>query len=98
MEHYRLLREKEEAHTRGELMGGGDRSERIRTYNYPQVILITKCTLVNAIFQDRVTDHRVGYTQTGVERILSGHDLEHIMDALQRHNEVDAPQPRVQFV
>lgn len=51
----------EEERTRGEtksnLLGGGDRSERIRTYNWPQ---------------DRVTDHRSKSTQHGVDALLSG--------------------------
>jgi len=54
----------EEERLRGEarssLMGGGDRSERIRTYNYPQ---------------DRVTDHRSKITKHGIESLLrGGHD------------------------
>ena len=36
-------------------MGGGDRSERIRTYNYPQ---------------DRVTDHRCKHSEFGIEKLL----------------------------
>lgn len=42
---------------RSALMGGGDRSERIRTYNYPQ---------------DRVTDHRSKTTRHGIESLLAG--------------------------
>lgn len=45
--------------TRGNLMGGGDRSERIRTYNYPQ---------------DRVTDHRSKDTKHGIDGLLAGGD------------------------
>jgi len=47
-------------------VGTGDRSERIRTYNYPQ---------------SRVTDHRVGLTLHRLEAVLDG-DLDEIMDAL----------------
>jgi peptide chain release factor 1 len=43
--------------TRSSLMGGGDRSERIRTYNYPQ---------------DRVTDHRSKHTTHGISKLLDG--------------------------
>lgn len=47
-------------------VGSGDRSERIRTYNYPQ---------------GRVTDHRIGLTLYRLESILNG-DLDEIIDAL----------------
>lgn len=47
-------------------VGTGDRSERIRTYNYPQ---------------GRVTDHRIGLTLHRLEAVLNG-DLDEIMDAL----------------
>lgn len=50
----------EEAKKRGDaknaLLGGGDRSERIRTYNYPQ---------------DRVTDHRSKQSEFGIVKLLS---------------------------
>src|SRR3954468_17749055 len=48
-------------------VGSGDRSERIRTYNFPQ---------------DRITDHRVGLNGHGIERVLSG-DLDDFTAALQ---------------
>jgi len=47
-------------------VGTGDRSERIRTYNYPQ---------------GRMTDHRIGLTLYRLESILNG-DLDEIFDAL----------------
>ena len=47
-------------------MGTGDRSERIRTYNYPQ---------------GRVTDHRIGLTLYKLEQILNG-DLDEVINAL----------------
>lgn len=47
-------------------VGTGDRSERIRTYNFPQ---------------GRVTDHRVGLTLHRIDAILDG-DLDEIMDTL----------------
>ncbi len=47
-------------------VGTGDRSERIRTYNYPQ---------------GRVTDHRIGLTLYKIESILNG-DLDELLDAL----------------
>jgi peptide chain release factor 1 len=49
------------------LVGSGDRSERIRTYNFPQ---------------GRVTDHRINLTLYKLERILSGDELREIVDAL----------------
>lgn len=47
-------------------VGTGDRSERIRTYNYPQ---------------NRVTDHRIGLSLNKLDKIMDGH-LEEIIDAL----------------
>ena len=47
-------------------IGTGDRAEKIRTYNYPQ---------------NRVTDHRIGYTTNTLDRVMNG-DLENIIEAL----------------
>jgi peptide chain release factor 1 len=49
------------------LVGSGDRSERIRTYNFPQ---------------GRVSDHRINLTLYKLDRILSGDDLGEVIDAL----------------
>ena len=48
-------------------MGSGDRSERIRTYNFPQ---------------GRVTDHRAGITTHSIERFMQGDGLDTFIDAL----------------
>ena len=52
-------------------VGTGDRSERIRTYNYPQ---------------NRVTDHRIGLTLNKLDRIMNG-ELNEIIDALILYNQ-----------
>ena len=57
---------REEAATRLAQIGSGERSEKIRTYNYPQ---------------DRVTDHRIGLTVHDLNRVLGG-DLSEFSDAL----------------
>jgi peptide chain release factor 1 len=68
----RLLQQKQEAQDnaisaeRKSQVGSGDRSERIRTYNYPQ---------------GRLTDHRIGLTLYKLEDILNG-DLDEVIDAL----------------
>ena len=54
------------ADTRKSQVGTGDRSERIRTYNYPQ---------------GRVSDHRIGLTLYKLEQILNG-DMDELIDAL----------------
>ncbi|MFZ0694670.1 MAG: peptide chain release factor 1, partial [Alphaproteobacteria bacterium] len=54
------------AQRRGQI-GTGDRSERIRTYNFPQ---------------GRVTDHRVNVTLYKIDRVLAGEALDEIIDAL----------------
>jgi peptide chain release factor 1 len=64
--------EKQRSELRSAAQGTGDRSDKIRTYNFPQ---------------DRVTDHRVGVTVTGVERVLSGEFLSDIVDALIKSDE-----------
>ena len=55
-------------------VGTGDRSERIRTYNYPQ---------------GRLTDHRIGLTLYKLEQILNG-DLDEVIDALITHYRAEA--------
>ena len=62
------LEEKEakEGAERRSKIGTGDRSEKIRTYNYPQ---------------NRVTDHRIGFTLKQLNRVMDG-DLEEIIEAL----------------
>ena len=52
-------------------VGTGDRSERIRTYNYPQ---------------NRVTDHRIGLTINKLDRVMNG-ELDEIIDALILYNQ-----------
>jgi peptide chain release factor 1 len=61
--------EKERAKERKSQVGSGDRSERIRTYNYPQ---------------NRVTDHRINLTLHKLSAILEG-DLDELIDGLATH-------------
>lgn len=65
----RRTREQERANARRDQVRRGDRSEKIRTYNFPQ---------------NRVTDHRIGLTLHQLDRVLEGH-LQPILDALTRH-------------
>jgi peptide chain release factor 1 len=67
MEAERAKQEADIAQTRKSQIGTGDRSEKIRTYNYPQ---------------NRVTDHRIGLTLHKLEYILAG-DLDELIEALQ---------------
>ena len=59
-------REKELGEERRSKIGTGDRSEKIRTYNYPQ---------------NRVTDHRIGFTLNTLDRVMQG-DIDKVIDAL----------------
>jgi peptide chain release factor 1 len=57
----------ERADARKGQVGSGDRSERIRTYNFPQ---------------GRVTDHRIGLTLYALDQVLAGDDLDNVIDPL----------------
>ena len=67
------LREQEEANhaERKNKIGTGDRSEKIRTYNYPQ---------------NRLTDHRIGFTSMNLDRIMDG-ELGVVIDELINENQ-----------
>jgi peptide chain release factor 1 len=63
----------EQAQTRKSLVGSGDRSERIRTYNFPQ---------------SRVTDHRINLTLYKLDEVLSG-QLKQVVDPLIAEHQAD---------
>jgi peptide chain release factor 1 len=62
-----------QAATRKSLIGSGDRSERIRTYNFPQ---------------GRVTDHRINLTLYKIDQIMDG-SLDELIDALQAEHQTE---------
>ena len=63
--------EEEQGAERRNKIGTGDRAEKIRTYNYPQ---------------NRVTDHRIGFTTKQLDRVMDG-DLDDIINALISENQ-----------
>ena len=66
LEQQTMQQQQETSATRRSQVGTGERSEKVRTYNFPQ---------------DRVTDHRIGTTLHGVEVILGG-AMDPLVDAL----------------
>jgi peptide chain release factor 1 len=63
----------EQAANRRQLVGSGDRSERIRTYNFPQ---------------GRVTDHRINLTLYKLDEVIEG-DLNSVVEPLVREHQAD---------
>lgn len=68
----RAAKDAERAESRRSQVGSGDRSERVRTYNYPQ---------------GRVTDHRISLTLHKLEKVLAGEALDEIVEALTKEDE-----------
>ena len=66
-ERERRAQEQQRADARRIQVGTGDRSERVRTYNFPQ---------------DRITDHRINLTMHRVEQVLSGETLDTLIEGL----------------
>jgi peptide chain release factor 1 len=66
-------RDAEEASTRKLLVGSGDRSERIRTYNYPQ---------------GRVTDHRINLTLYKLDDVVAG-DVDALLEPIRQEHQAD---------
>ena len=70
--------DKERSATRAAQIGSGDRSERIRTYNFPQ---------------GRITDHRVQHSEFGIEQMMNGELLGNFLEkllALKKQQDLDA--------
>ena len=66
-EYERQMQLEERSADRRSQIGSGDRSERVRTYNYPQ---------------GRITDHRIGLTLHKLDKVLNGEGLAELVEAL----------------
>ena len=73
LQHEQDKRHKSQSEQRRNLVGSGDRSERIRTYNYPQ---------------GRLTDHRINLTLYRLAEIMEG-DLDEVLGALLNEHQAD---------
>ena len=71
-ESQREARDSARSESRREQVGSGDRSERIRTYNFPQ---------------GRVTDHRINLTLYKLDKVIAGDALEELIEALIAENQ-----------
>jgi peptide chain release factor 1 len=72
-ERARAEQEREMAEMRRSQVSTGDRSAKIRTYNFPQ---------------SRVTDHRIGFTLHGIDRVMDG-GIEDLITALVTHHQAE---------
>jgi peptide chain release factor 1 len=68
----RQARDSARAAERRSQVGSGDRSERIRTYNFPQ---------------GRVTDHRINVTLYKIDKVMNGEALDEIIEAISAENQ-----------
>ena len=73
-EHFQSQKRAERDSKRRSMIGSGDRSQKIRTYNYPQ---------------NRVTDHRIGLSLYNLDSILEG-DLDTVIKNLEDHERTDS--------
>ena len=69
-EHYQSRKQAERDSKRRTMIGSGDRSQKIRTYNYPQ---------------NRVTDHRINLSLYSLDKIMAG-DMRELVEALKEHD------------
>ncbi len=69
-DHFESIKRAQRESTRRNMIGSGDRSQRIRTYNFPQ---------------NRLSDHRINLDLYSLDRIIAG-DLDTLLDALEAHD------------
>ena len=78
----KIENEQKIANKRKSMIGSGDRSEKIRSYNYPQ---------------GRVTDHRIGLTLYDLQNIING-DISKLINELQLHQNTQRLKSSAEFI